>query len=281
MTSRSLSVSGRGRVGSRGERTGDGPTGWYQLSRPRVSRPRCTICAAATAPSERMACARAANPGTVSGRHASLVLRRRHVDSGAVTVPPTVIIAAPPAARRRQYSTSSGSARPLAPRPRPWAVPTIRLRSANPASGSGRAARGSAALIGASALRPAAADGLEVALVGLLLGPQQLEQQPADLPAAVLAAQLVVVAADEHLRRVGIGAEQLMRRVVDERGRMVTVGVDVVDAQEVVLPDHVVAELGDPRDDRVAALDGIGVAVLRDEVVGERRPDAVPVEAVD
>jgi hypothetical protein len=32
----------------------------------------------------------------------SVTIRRRHVDSGAVTVPPTVTIAAPPAATRRQ-----------------------------------------------------------------------------------------------------------------------------------------------------------------------------------
>src|SRR3954447_25821784 len=177
MASRSPSVSGRGRVDSRGERTADGPTGWYQVSSPRVSRPRWTIWAAATAPSERIASARAANPGTVSGRHASLVLRRRHVDSGDVTVPPTVIIAAPPAARRRQYSASPGSARPLSPRPRPCAVPTMRLRSVSPARSSGRAAWSSVALMDASADGAATPDGLEVAVVGLGLGPQDLEQE--------------------------------------------------------------------------------------------------------
>src|SRR5439155_23941119 len=104
-------------------------------------------------------------------RPSSLVYPRHHVDSGAVTVPQTVIIAATPAARRRQYSASSGSASPFAPRPRPWAVPTIRLRSASPARSNGRAACSSVALIDASQLGPAAPGGLAVALVGLLLGP--------------------------------------------------------------------------------------------------------------
>src|SRR3954452_20751642 len=130
-----------------------------------------------------MASARSAIPATASGRHASVVIRRRHTASGETTVPPTVSIAAPPAARRRQYSASSGSASPFAPRPRPWAVPTIRLRNVSPARSNGRPACSSVALIGGSQLGPAAPDGLEVTLVGLLLGPQDLEQKLADLPA--------------------------------------------------------------------------------------------------
>ena len=129
IASSSPPLSGRGRVGSRGERTGDGPTGANHCSAPVVSRPRCTSWHAATAPSARIASARAAMPGTASGRHASVVILRRHVDSGATTVPPTVSIAAPPAARRRQYSASSGSGSPSSRIPRPCAVPTSRLRS--------------------------------------------------------------------------------------------------------------------------------------------------------
>src|SRR3954447_16635444 len=276
MASRSPSVSGRGRVDSRGERTADGPTGWYQVSSPRVSRPRWTIWAAATAPSERIASARAANPGTDSGRHASLVILRRHVDSGAVTVPPTVIIAAPPAARRRQYSASPGSASPSWPRPRPWAVPTMRLRSVSPARSNGRAACSRAALRAPLGDGAAPADGLEVAVVGLALGPAKLEHEPADLPAVGLAAKLVVVAPDEQLRSVRLGGEDLVGRVVDERLGVVAVDLDVVDAEEVVLPDHVGAEAADPLRDGVAALDRVGVAVLRHEVVGQDGAQALP-----
>ena len=98
----SPSVSARARVGSRGERTADGATGANHISAPVVSRPRCTSWHAATAPSERIASARSAIPGRASSRQASVTIRRRHVDSGAVTVPPTISIAAPPAARRRQ-----------------------------------------------------------------------------------------------------------------------------------------------------------------------------------
>ena len=96
------SDSATGRVGSRGERTDDGATGANHISAPVVSRPRWTIWRAATAPSERIASARRAKPGIPSARHASVTIRRRHVDSGAVVVPPTVTIAAPPAATRRQ-----------------------------------------------------------------------------------------------------------------------------------------------------------------------------------
>ena len=88
-----------------------------------------------------IASAGAAIPGTASGRHASVVIRRRHVDSRAVTVPPTVTIAAPPPAQRRQYSASSGSGSPSSTIPRPWAVPTSRLRSASRAIAIGSAAR--------------------------------------------------------------------------------------------------------------------------------------------
>ena len=102
IASSSPALSGRGRVGSRGDRTADGATGGNHCSAPVVSRPRCTSWHAATAPSARIASARAAMPGTASGRHASVVIRRRQVDSGATTVPPTVSIAAPPAASRRQ-----------------------------------------------------------------------------------------------------------------------------------------------------------------------------------
>ena len=102
IASTSPSVSGRGRTGSRGERTADGATGGNHISAPVVSRPRCTSWQAATAPSPRIASARAAMPGTASSRHASVTIRRRQVDSGAVTVPPTTSIAAPPACMRRQ-----------------------------------------------------------------------------------------------------------------------------------------------------------------------------------
>ena len=47
-------------------------------------RSRCTSWQAATAPSARIASARAAMPGTASSRHASVTIRRRQVDSGAV-----------------------------------------------------------------------------------------------------------------------------------------------------------------------------------------------------
>ena len=101
----------------------------------------------------------------------------------ATTVPPTVSIAAPPAARRRQYSASSGSGSPSSRIPRPCAVPTSRLRSVRWASWNGSAAR-----IGSSALWPATADQREIAGgVRLVLGPQDLEHDPADPPAAGLA----------------------------------------------------------------------------------------------
>ena len=203
IASSSPSVSARGRVGSRGERTADGRDRVVPGVRAQWSRGRGARAAqAATAPSARIASARAAMPGTASGRHASVVIRRRHVDSGAVTVPPTVSIAAPPAARRRQYSASPGSASPSSTRPRPWAVPTIRLRSAQP--GEVERARGvleRRAHRRVSACGPAAPDGLEVAAASaVVLAPQDLEHEPADLPAAGLAPQLVVVAADEQLR---------------------------------------------------------------------------------
>src|SRR3954464_10468539 len=289
----SASLSARARVGSRGERTADGATGWYHCSAPVVSRPRGTSWQAAIAPSLRIARARAAMPARTSGRHASVVIRRRQVDSGPGTVPPTgsipapppptASIAAPPAARRRQYSASAGRARPSSSRPRPWAVPTSRLRRRRPPRANGAAARGVPALIArGSDLRAAPADGIEVAgRVDLRLTPQQVEQQPADPPAAGLAPQLGVVAADEQLRALRILGEHLVRGVVDERLRVVAVDLDVVDAQQVVLPDDAGDGVADPAGDRVAAGDRLGVAVLRDEVVGQDGAQAVHVEAVD
>src|SRR4051794_35934113 len=279
----SASLSARARVGSRGERTAEGATGWYHCSAPVVSRPRWTSWQAAIAPSLRIASARAAIPARASGRHASVVIRRRQVDSGAVTVPPTVSIAAPPAARRRQYSASAGRARPSSSSPRPCAVPTSRLRRRRPPRANGAAARGVPALIArGSDLRAAPADGIEVAgRVDLRLAPQQVERQPADPPAAGLAPQLGVVAADEQLRALRILGEHLVRGVVDERLRVVAVDLDVVDAQQVVLPDDAGDGVGDPAGDCVAAGDRLGVAVLGDEVVGQDGAQAVDVEAVD
>src|SRR5687767_15239656 len=217
IASSSPAVSGRGRVGSRGERTADGATGWNHCSAPVVSRPRCTSWHAAIAPSARIASARAAIPGTASRRHASVVIRRRHVDSGATTVPPTVSIATPPAARRRQYSASSGSGSPSSTMPRPCAVPTRRLRSLR-----GPRSNGSAARIVVSDLRTAASDQGEVAGgVRLLLTPQDLEHEPADPPAVLLAPQLVVVAPHEQFRPVGGVVEDLVGGVVDQRARPV------------------------------------------------------------
>src|SRR5687767_11365621 len=119
--------------------------------------------------------------------------------------------------------------------PRPCAVPTSRLRSSRWARANGSAAR-----IVPSGLRPAAPDQREVARgVRLLLGPQDLQHEPADLPAAGLAPELVVVAPDEQLRRVRIVLEHLVRGVVYERAGRVAVDLDVVDAEQVVLPDDV------------------------------------------
>src|SRR4051812_31814159 len=279
----SASLSARARVGSRGERTADGATGWYHCSAPVVSRPRWTSWQAAIAPSLRIACARVAMPARTSGRHASVVIRRRQVDSGAVTVPPTVSIAAPPAARRRQYSASAGRASPSSSRPRPWAVPTSRLRRTSSPRANGDAARPVPALIArGSRLRAAPADGIEVAgRVDPGLPPQHVEQQPADPPAAGLAPQLGVVAADEQLCALRSLGEHLVGGVVDERLRVVAVDVDVVDAQQVMLPDDAGDGVADPAGDRVAAGDRLGVAVLRDEVVGQGGAQAVNVEAVD
>src|SRR5215208_7138902 len=270
-------LSGRGRVGSRGERTCDGATGWNHCSAPVVSRPRCTSWHAATAPSARIASARNAIPGTASARQASVVIRRRHVDSGAVTVPPTVSIAAPPAATRRQYSASPGSGSPSSRIPRPCAVPTSRLRSSRPARANGWAAR-----IVVSDLRAPAPDQGEVAgSVRLLLPPQDLQHEPADPPAAGLAPQLVVVAAHEQLRRVGSVLEDLVGGVVDQRARQVVLDLDVVDAEQVVLPDDVRGRLADPARDGIAAADRLRVPVLRPHVVGQDAAQPGGVEAVD
>src|SRR3954471_24573999 len=263
IASSSASLSARARVGSRGERTAEGATGWYHCSAPVVSRPRWTSWQAAIAPSLRIASARAAIPARASERHASVVIRRRQVDSGAVTVPPTVSIAAPPAARRRQYSASAGRARPSSSRPRPCAVPTSRLRRTSPPRANGAAARAMPVLIArGSRLRAAPADGIEVAgRVDLGLAPQQVEQQPADLPAVHLAPQLGVVAADEQLRALRVLGEHLVRGVVDERLRAVALDLDVVDAQQVMLPDDTGDGVADPAGDRVAAGGRLGVGV--------------------
>src|SRR3954465_4226057 len=264
MARRSVSLSARARVGSRGERTAEGATGWYHCSAPVVSRPRWTSWQAAIEPSLRMALARAAIPARTSGRHASVVIRRRRVASGAVPVPPTVSIAAPPAARRRQYSASAGRARPSSSRPRPWAVPTSRLRRTTPPRANGAAARAvPAPLPRGPDVRAAAAGGLGGAgRVDPGLAPQQVEQQPADPPAAGLAPQLGVVAADEQLcalRRLG---EHLVGGVGDDRLRVVAVDVDVVDAQQVMLPDDAGDGVADPAGDRVAAGDRLRAAAL-------------------
>src|SRR5215213_9623659 len=279
ITSSSPALSGRGRVGSRGERTADGATGWNHCSAPVVSRPRCTSWHAATAPSARIASARSAIPGTASCRHASVVIRRRHVDSGATTVPPTVSIAMPPAARRRQYSASSGSGSPSSRMPRPCAVPTRRLRSLSCPRSNGSAAR-----IVVSDLRAPAPDQGEVAgSVRLLLPPQDLQHEPADPPAAGLAPQLVVVAAHEQLRRVGSVLEDLVGGVVDQRARQVVLDLDVVDAEQVVLPDDVRGRLADPARDGITAADRLRVPVLRPPVVGRtlRSPAASKRSIVD
>src|SRR3954467_813179 len=236
----SASLSARARVGSRGERPADGATGWYHCSAPVVSRPRWTSWQAAIAPSLRIAWARAAIPARTSGRHASVVIRRRQVDSGAVTVPPTVSIAAPPAARRRQYSASAGRASPSATRPRPWAVPTSRLRRTSSPMANGDAARAMPVLIArGSRLRAAPADRIEVAgRVDLGLAPQQVEQQPADLPAVHLAPPLGVVAGDGQVGARGVFGEHLVVGVVDERLRVIALGLGVVPAQQGGVAKH-------------------------------------------
>ena len=96
-----------------------------------------------------------------------------------------------------------------------------------------------------------------------------------------LAAQLDVVAPDEQPRRLRSVLEHLVRRVVHERLGAVALDVDVVDAEQVMLPDDRGDRLGDPGRERVAPADGIGVAVLGPHVVGQHRAQAGEVEPVD
>src|ERR1700759_4791421 len=90
-------------------------------------------------------------------------------------------------------------------------------------------------------LGPATAQARQIAIVGLRLGPQKLHDPLADLPARPGALQLVVVARHEDDRRLGVFLEDLVRRQVGERLCLIAVDRDVVDVEEVVLPDDKLA----------------------------------------
>ena len=89
-----------------------------------------------------------------------------------------------------------------------------------------------------------------------------------------------MVAADQDADVV-VALELLVRRVVDERRRAVALHVDVVDAEQVVLPHAGLRRVADPADHRVGALGRLGVAVLRPEVRVQHVGQPVRVGGVD
>ena len=161
-------------------------------------------------------------------------------------------------------------------------------RSTRPhTSGNGRAAKGSLEAHRrphAPGPRPArpSPDQVEVSgRVGLRLAPEQVEHEPADLPAVPGPPQLVVVPADQHLRGLRVIGEYLVGGVVHQCPGVVALHVDVVDAEQVVLPDHRRDRLRDPARDRVAPNQRLGVPVLRPQVVGQGAAEPFGVESVD
>ena len=90
-----------------------------------------------------------------------------------------------------------------------------------------------------------------------------------------------MVARDEDDRRLGVLLEDLVRREVGERLCLIAVDRDVVDVEEVVLPDDRRGRLRDPSRKLVAALNRVAVAVLGPDVVGQGAANAFGVERVN
>src|SRR5215213_3674922 len=94
------------------------------------------------------------------------------------------------------------------------------------------------------------------------LGPQDLHVELADAPDPVATAQLVVVARDDLVDRVGRALEELVARVVDEDLRVVALDVGPVDVEEVVLPQAVDREAVDELEDRLGSVEDVGVLAV-------------------
>ena len=93
--------------------------------------------------------------------------------------------------------------------------------------------------------------------------------------------ELLVVAGDQDVHGLRVVLRELVRRVVRECLRRVTVDLGVVHAQQVVLPHQILGGLADPLGDGVASGDRVGVAVLRPQVVGQDGPQPLRVPRVD
>ena len=134
-----------------------GRPGGTTVSAPVVSRPRCTSWQAATRPRRGSPPPARPCPARASGRHASVVIRRRHVDSGA-----TSPCRRPSASPRRRPPGGASTRRPRAAAARPRGgrararCPRAGCAARSPARSNGRAAR---AVIAASAPGAAAPDG--------------------------------------------------------------------------------------------------------------------------